>query len=385
MSYINRLLEIQEPLKGRSVFLFGPRQSGKSTYLREQMAEKPAATFNLLDRATFLELSQDPTRIRQRAIAQKWNGQVIVIDEIQKLPDLLDEVHLMIEELRIRFVLTGSSARKLKQTGVNLLGGRARTRHLHPFVSAELGDAFDLERAMQRGLLPSHYFSDLPDEDLRSYIGLYLTEEIAAEGISRNIPAFSRFLEVAATCNTGMLNFTSVGSDAQVSRQTVQNYFQVLNDTLIGFFLPPFEKSKKRKAIGTPKFYFFDMGVVRILRGLDQIQRSSNDFGSFFEHFIFLELRAFISYKHQAMELSYWRSTSGFEVDFILGNTVAIEVKASSNIGDKHLRGLRALAEENLTSQLILLSFETAKRSVDNILIYPWKEFLSDLWAGRII
>jgi predicted AAA+ superfamily ATPase len=250
-------------------------------------------------------------------------------------------------------------------------------------VSSELNEDFDLEKSMYTGTLPSHYFSDLPNEDLKSYIGLYLTEEIAAEGISRNIPAFARFLEVAATCNTQMLNFTSIGSDAQIARQTVQNYFQVLVDTLLGFYLPPFQKTKKRKSIGTSKFYFFDMGVVRSLRSLEKITKTSKDYGEFFEHFIFLELRAFVSYMHPDLELQYWRSLSGFEVDFILGKHLAIEVKASSNISTGHLRGLKALAEEHKCEFSIVVCSEKTKRFVDGIWIYPWSVFLEELWAGK--
>lgn len=382
--YIKRFLDIK-PLMSRSVLLLGARQTGKSTYLRKQLQEPVCANFNLLDKSVFLKLSQDLGRIQKEARANQWQGGLVIIDEIQKLPELLDEVHLMIEELQMRFILTGSSARKLKRVGTNLLGGRARVRHLHPFTFGELGEKFVLEKAMYCGLIPSHYFSDLPDEDLKSYIGQYLTEEIAAEGVSRNISAFSRFLEVAATCNTLMFNATSVASDAQVSRQTTQNYFQILIDTMLGFYLQSFTKSVKRKAVGTPKFYFFDMGVVRALRKLGPIQKSSSDFGEFFEHFIFLELQAYLSYTGSKQQLSYWRSLSGFEVDFLIGQEIAIEVKANANISSKHLKGLKALFEEKIGfKKYCLVCHETEKRFEDDVIIYPWRIFLEDLWSGKL-
>lgn len=385
MEYIERILDLRPLLSSRSLFLFGPRQCGKSTYIKLQLNLPVSASFNLLDHSLFLKLSQNPSQIRQEAVANHWQNGLIVIDEIQRIPELLNEVHLLIEDMNIHFLLTGSSARKLKRSGLNLLGGRARIRHMHPLVSAELKEKFDLEKAMFCGTIPFHYFSDLPEEDLQAYIGLYLTEEIAAEGVTRNIPAFARFLEVAAACNTQMINFTSVASDAQVKRQTVQNYFQVLVDTLLGFYLPPFEESVKRKAIGTPKFYFFDMGVVRSLRKLNKIVRNSSDFGEFFEHFIFLELRSFVSYKSPSTELSYWRSLSGFEVDFLVGKELAIEVKASSQISEKHLKGLKALQEENLVKKSIIICWEDTKRKQGDIFIYPWVVFLKELWAGELI
>lgn len=384
-NYIKRFLDIK-PLLSRSVFLLGPRQTGKSTYIRHELSESICQNYNLLDRSVFLNLSQDLSKIRKEALAHHWEGGVIVIDEIQKLPELLDEVQLMIEELQIRFILTGSSARKLKRAGTNLLGGRARIRHFYPLTSAELKEQFDLEKAMYRGLLPAHYLSDLPDEDLSSYIGQYLSEEIAAEGISRNIPAFSRFLQVAASCNTLLVDATSVASDAQVSRQTAQNYFQILLDTLLGFYLPPFLETVKRKAIGTPKFYFFDMGVVRALRKLGPITKNSSDFGEFFEHFIFLEIRAYLDYIGSLKSLSYWQSRSKLEVDFVIGKDVAIEVKSTSHVSDKHLKGLKALIEEKIPfKKYCLVCFEESKQINQDVTIYPWRVFLEELWAGKIV
>jgi predicted AAA+ superfamily ATPase len=384
-SYVKRFLDIK-PLLSRSVFLLGPRQTGKSTYLRHELHELISGNYNLLDRSVFLNLSRDLTRIRKEVLANHWEGKLIIIDEIQKLPELLDEVQLMIEELNVRFILTGSSARKLKRAGTNLLGGRARVRHFYPLTSAELGKEFDLDKAIYRGLLPAHYFSDLPDEDLNSYIGQYLSEEIASEGASRNIPAFARFLEVAATCNTRLVDATSVASDAQVSRQTAQNYFQILLDTLLGFYLPPFLETVKRKSIGTPKFYFFDMGIVRFLRNLGPITKNSSDFGEFLEHFIFLEIRAYLDYLGSQKKLSYWQSRSKLEVDFLIGRDVAIEVKSTANCSAKHLKGLKALLEEGLSfKKYCLVCFEESKQVTGEITIYPWRLFLEELWAGKIV
>ncbi len=382
MVYVQRMLELSRLLLENTVFLFGPRQTGKSTYVREQLGKDVALTFNLLDHGLLLRLLADPTEMRQQIAALNLKNTVVCIDEIQKCPELLDEVQLLIEERGIRFLLTGSSARKLRRAGTNLLGGRGRDRRMHPFVYREVKEhGFSLERAMNSGLIPSHYFSSDPEEALDAYVSRYLTEEIAAEGIARNIPAFARFLQVAATANAQLVNAASIGSDAQVSRQTVQNYFQVLKDTLLGFNLEPYCKTVKRKAIGTPKFYFFDLGVVRALRRLKQITPANTEYGEFFEHFIFLELRAWIDITHPRMPLHYWRSKSGFEVDFILDESTAIETKTTTHVTERHLNGLKALDEEGAMKRLILVCREAAPRKIDRIEILPWQMFLDELWA----
>lgn len=382
---IPRILDIKDLLKERSLFLFGPRQTGKSTFLRTQLGTTITKTYNLLDRGLFLRLSHDQTLIRQELVEQNLTDCVICIDEIQKLPELLDEVQLLIEERNIRFLLTGSSARKLKRQGTNLLGGRARDRNFHPLSYAEIGGKnFDLLRALNHGLLPFHYLSNDPTEDLSAYVGRYLTEEISAEGISRNIPAFSRFLSVAAAANGQLINFTNIGNDAQVTRQTVQNWYQVLTDTLIGFEVLPFKKTSIRKAITTAKYYLFDTGIVRALRELPMISEKSKDFGDFFEHFIAMELKAWIDYRNPRSSLQFWRSTSNFEVDFILNEKIAIEVKSSDNIQDKHLKGLRAFKEENLMERYIVVCQEQRARSKDGIEILPWQNFLEELWSGKL-
>jgi predicted AAA+ superfamily ATPase len=369
-------------LRERSVFLFGPRQTGKSSYIREELGGDLKLTYNLLDRRLLLRVLSDPGLLRQEIEARNLRECSVCVDEIQKCPELLDEIHLLIEERRIRFLLTGSSARKLKAAGTNLLGGRARTRIMHPFTYPETASiGFSLERAMTSGMLPPHFLSDSPDEDLTAYVHTYLTEEIAAEGLTRNLPAFSRFLQVAAASNARMINYTNIAGDAQVPRQTVKLWFDVLKDTLLGFELEAFTSTVKRKAIGTPKFYFFDTGVVRTLRALPPIAETSADFGEFFEHFIFMELRAWIDYRRPQARLAYWRSASGAEVDFIIDGKIAVEVKAAKNIQDRHLAGLRALREEAICAKYFLVCREDRPRKIDGIEALPWEVFLNALWT----
>jgi len=376
-----RILQLSDITAKKTVLLLGPRQVGKSTLLRATYGD--ALTFNLLDAGMFRSISADPTMLRRQILADAHKNSLVIIDEIQRLPELMNEVHLMIEEHGIRFVLTGSSARALKRKGVNLLGGRARTRFLHPLVSHEIGAAFDLRRALNHGLIPSIYDSDSPDEDLRDYCGVYLREEVASEGLTRNIPAFSRFLEVAACANGAMINYTNIASDAQVKRTTVIDYFQILRDTLLGFDLEPWTGSKKRKAIATSKFYFFDPGVRRHLAGTGTVQEKSPTFGDAFEHFVFRELRSAIDYG-KATHLHYWRSTSGYEVDFFLNESIAIECKAAKTFRADDLKGLRALREENPGIKGILVCFVDRAELVGGIEVLPWKVFLARLWNGEL-
>jgi len=384
--YINRFLEIEKLLSERSLFILGPRQSGKSSYIREQLRPAPALIYNLLDRKLLLRLLADPTILRQEVEVRNLRDCVICIDEIQKCPELLDEVHMLIEDRQIRFLLTGSSARKLKKTGTNLLGGRGRMRIMHAFSYYELKDIdFTLEKAMYRGMLPPHYLSSNPDEDLDAYTNLYLTEEISAEGLTRNLPGFARFMQTMATVNTQIINYTNIGNDIQIKRQTVKLWFQVLLDILLGFELEPYTSTVKRKAVETSKFYFFDMGVVRSLRRLPEITPGSADYGEFFEHFICLELKTWIDYQKPRTLFNYWRSRSGFEVDFLINGEIAIEVKAATIISSKHLKGLKALNEEGFIKRLIIVCREPRPRLLDGIEILPWKYFLDLLWENQII
>ena len=373
---IDRCLKVRDILERRSCFLFGPRQTGKSTLIRQQLSEFP--TFNLLDQELFVRLSRNPGLIRETLAP---DATVAVIDEIQKMPALLNEVHLLIEERGVRFLLTGSSARSLRRKGVNLLGGRARSRTLHPFVRAELGGRFDLARALQYGLLPSIYFSDAPREDLAAYAGDYLREEVAAEAIVRNIGAFSRFLEVAALAHGEMINFSNLASDAQVPVSTVREYYAILKDTFIAHEVPAFSATSKRKAISTAKYYLFDIGLARHLQGRRGLAPGTPEYGSAFESYLFQEIKAFCDY-HLLDAPRYWRSKSGFEVDFLFAD-IAVEVKAKRVVGARDLRGLRALREENLFAQHLLVCMEPAPRLVDGIRVLPWEFFLEELWGGE--
>jgi predicted AAA+ superfamily ATPase len=377
--YIPRALDLAKLARRKSLFLFGPRQTGKTALVRHALPQ--ARVYDLLDADVFLTLSRRPTQLGEELGP---SDRLVVVDEIQKLPVLLDEVHRLIEQRQVRFVLTGSSARKLRRGGVNLLGGRAPSWTLHPFIYRELGSAFDLTRALDRGLLPAIYFSDSPREDLRAYVGTYLKEEIAAEALTRSVPAFSRFLEVAALSHGTMLNFTTVASDAQVPVSTVREYFHILEDTLLARTVPAWTKSRRRKAISTAKHYFFDVGVVRQLQHRSGLARRSPEFGEAFESFIFHELSSFIDYT-EPMPLAYWRSTSNFEVDFVLADATAIEVKGKEPVGERDLRGLRALKEEGLLKHYLVVSLERRPRTVDGIRVLPWQDFLEQLWAGAFV
>ncbi len=383
--YVSRVLDLYDLLQERTVLLFGPRQTGKSSYIRSQL-KQAVAVYSLLDQRLLLSVLADPTRIRQEIEAADIRDAIVVIDEIQKAPMLMDEVHLMMETRRIRFLLTGSSARSLKRSGVSMLGGRGSDRRMHVFTYPELLPiGYDLNRAIHAGLLPPHYLSRNPDEGLAAYVDRYLTEEIAAEGMTRNLPAFARFLETAAAANARMINYTNIARDAQVPRQTVVQWFGILYDTLLAFELPAYTGSTKRKAIETAKFFFFDPGVVRTLRRQKTIDPNGNDFGEYFEHIIFLELRAWIDYSSPRISLTYWRSRSGYEVDFLLDERIAIEVKSATTVHAKHTRGVKALLEERSISRGIVVCREERPRRVDGIDILPWKHFLDELWAGRLV
>lgn len=372
--YIPRQLDILSSLKRKSLFLFGPRQTGKTSLIKQTLPKY--RVYDLLDSDIYLTLSREPKRIEEE---MQPNEKIVIIDEIQKLPFLLDEVHRLIEKYGVHFLLTGSSARKLRRGGVNLLGGRARSRHLHPFVFAELKERFNLLKALNNGLIPSIYLSDSPEEDLKAYANDYLKEEIAAEGLVRNVPAFSRFLQVAALCNGALINYSNISNDAQVPSSTVQEYFQILRDTLIGFDVLAWKKSRKRKPISTSKFYFFDVGIVRYLQNRSEVKEKSPEFGDAFETYIAHELKAFLDYTNGS-ELYYWRSKSGYEVDFIINDTTAIEVKAKNNISPRDLRGMLALKEERKLAHYVVVSLEKRPRIVQGIHILPWQDFLIQLW-----
>ncbi len=375
-AYVERVLDLPALIQRKSHFLFGPRQTGKSFLIRQTLPG--VRLYDLLDHATYLALSQRPGRIAEELTAA---DRMVVIDEIQRLPELLNEVHRLIENRGTTFLLTGSSARKLRRGGVNLLGGRARTRYFHPLISRELGRHFDLARAVARGTLPSIYFSDDPQADLEAYAGSYLQQEIVAEGATRNVPAFSRFLRVAAHCNGTIVNFTNVANDAQVARTTVYEYFEILKDTLVLHELPAWRKSQKRKPLASSKFYFFDVGVTATLQGR-RFRPRTPEFGQGVETYLMHELVAYRDYI-SGEPLRYWRSTSGFEVDFILGDHTAIEVKAKDTVSPQDVKSLRALAEERKLKRYVCVSLEARPRRVDGLALVPVREFLDALWSGE--
>lgn len=376
---VARELELLPLLRKRSHFLFGPRQTGKTYLCRRTLGD--FRTYSLLESDTFLRLTQQPQRLREEVIAGE--DEIVIIDEIQKLPALLDEVHWLIEERGVRFLLTGSSARKLRRGGVNLLGGRARTKHLHPFIARELGAAFNLDLALDIGLIPAVYLSDEPRADLQAYLGTYLREEVAAEALVRNILAFGRFLTVAGLCHGRIINYAKIASDAQVPSSTVQEYFQILGDTLVGSELPAWRHTLKRKPLATSKFYFFDGGVARQLQQRSVLASGTPEYGEAFESYIHHELRTYCDYTG-GLDLHYWRSTSGFEVDFVLNHRTAVEVKAKKDVTNRDLRGVRALKQEGILSRYLVVSMEdTARQKEDGVTILPWADFLERLWQGE--
>jgi predicted AAA+ superfamily ATPase len=376
-----RTLQLPKLISKKSYFLFGPRGTGKTFLIREQLKGK-ARVINLLEQDLLLRLSAAPWELR--AIVASVDRKIpVVIDEVQKIPALLDEVHRLIEEEGRIFLLTGSSARKLRRGSANLLAGRARLAEIFPLTSKEIAD-FDLERYLRIGGLPFVYGSDDPDEDLDAYVRTYLQEEVQAEGLTRNLPGFARFLKTAALLSGTVLNYTKIGADVELSPSTVRQYVQILEDTLIGFRMSPFRKTVRRKAVSTEKFYLFDLGVAHSIAGIRHLDRNSDIYGKSFEQFIALELRAFCSYHRTKDELSFWRSKHGAEVDFILGDRVAIEVKASKKTHAHDAKGLRALQEEGLPLSYYLISQDPLERLDAGINFICWDKFLERLWGDKL-
>ena len=376
-----RILDLRETLKHKSIFLFGPRQTGKSTLVHEALPD--AAFYDLLEADTFRELSARPEYLRQTLGDQQ---SVVVVDEIQKLPSLLDEIQLLLERnKKLRFVLTGSSARKLKRGAANLLGGRAWVCRLHPLVSAELGHRRLLDR-LNRGSLPAIIDSEHYKEDLKAYVGTYLHEEIRAEGLTRSIENFSRFLEVAGLTSGEQINFSAVADDAGFPPRTVREHYQILEDTLVGHQLPAYQKTSKRKPVATAKFYLFDVGVANTLKRTPMIEAASDAYGRALEHLVFLELRSFLDYRRLDYELTYWRSRSQFEVDFLVGDEVGIEVKSKIRVSPRDYKGLNVLSEEVRLKRKIVICGEKRRRKADDgAEIMTAEYFLKDLWAGNIV
>ena len=386
-SYIERVAEIGKRLEKKSLFLFGPRQTGKSSYIKNQLAQ-PRLSWTLLDNELYRDLSMRPSLLRNTLRAKGINDGVVVLDEIQRLPDLLNEVHMLIEETEIHFLLTGSSARKLKKKGVNLLGGRAGRLNFHSLVWPEIR-RFETspEAIFKTGLLPSAFTGDDYESFLTDYVGLYVKEEIEAEREVRNLPPFWEFLRIAAANSGEITNYENVARDIGISGVSVREWYRILVDTLIGFEIPPYRKTKIRKPNASSKFYIFDTGVTRKLQGLSAIEEGTTEFGRYFENYIAMEIRSFLDYSGSDNEgLSYWHAQSGQEVDFIINDRVAVEVKAAKRVSPRDIKGLKALMEEGLMEKYILVCREDFPQLLDNgILILPYRDFLSDLWDGKIV
>jgi predicted AAA+ superfamily ATPase len=378
---IQRQLQIVPLLAKKSFFLFGPRSTGKTTLIRQQLAGK-AFIIDLLDSRYFLRLSSAPHELESMTAATP--ADIFVIDEIQRIPELLNEIHRLIESRNLTFLLTGSSARKLRRGRANLLAGRVWNAGMFPLIYREI-PGFDLNRYLRYGGLPAVYLSEYPEEELDAYVNTYLKEEILAEGLIRRLPPFSRFLKTISLANSEMINFTKLANDCQVPPSTVTEYVGLLEDTLVGFLLPAWTESKKRKAIKTGKFYFFDPGITHMLAGTEALDRNSNLYGKSFEQFICMELRAYLSYRRKKLPLTYWRSKSGHEVDFLIGTRTAIEVKASRKTSRNDLKGLNYLKEEDVFKNLILVSQDPISTFTDSILSVPWQKFLSDLWEDKFV
>ncbi len=388
-SYINRILDIQSRVRRKSMFLFGPRQTGKTAMIDNQLDDDVRLVWSLLNANIRRRCQSDPSVLRDELATRGIKDGLVVIDEIQKVPDLLDEVHLMIEETDIRFLMTGSSARRLRETGVNLLGGRAGKMNLHPFVWPEIRQFKPtLDRILTYGMLPSIFLSEEPDEVLDDYINVYLQEEIAGEGLVRQLPKFERFLEVAALTNSQGINYSNIASDVMMSRDSIREWYGILYDTMIGFAIPPYTRTKKRKAVETERFYYFDVGLVRFLLNLTEVSDTHSEYGKLFESYIAQELSAYLDYGRKRERLSYWRTRqSSFEVDFTIGDQVAVETKTTKLVNEKKdLRGLRALKEEGIFKKYIVVSRDEISRTTDDgILMLPWTVFLDELWDGKIV
>lgn len=373
-----RQLDIRTLVSKANFFLFGPWATGKSSLIRSALPE--ALCFDLLDDDIYEEFMKRPKALSEKI---KDNTKLVVIDEIQKLPILLDEVHRLIESRKIRFLLTGSSARKLKREGANMLAGRAREAHLFPLTYSEIND-FDLVRYLNYGGLPIVYLSQEPMEDLRAYVRTYLNEEIKKEAAVRNYERFVRFLETMALSNGQEINYASLSSDSGVPARTIEGHIEILKDTLLGFELLPFRKTMIRKATTKSKFYFFDTGVANFLANKIPMTASQSDLGFCFEQFIIQEVKAYLSYHRKFHSLFYWKSKP-FEVDLIVGNELALEIKFAKTLKDEFFKGLKALSEERLIKTYAIIGRFPSDGESDSVRYYNYESFLKKLWNHEIL
>jgi len=385
MVYIDRFLKIDLPPR-QSAFLWGPRKTGKSTFLLKNFPK--SIVYDFLQTDLFLEFSKRPSLLRERLLAKDRQilKHPVILDEVQKIPQILDEVHWLIENKGVRFILCGSSARKLKRGKANLLGGRAWRYEMFPLVSVELGN-LDLLKVLNRGLIPVHYFDDAFEKSMKAYTQDYLKEEILAEGLTRNIAAFSRFFDAMAYSHGELTNYSNIARDCGVDSKTVREHYQILVDTLMGRFVEPFQRRQDRQVISkAAKFYLFDVGVAGIITKRRISEERGEAFGKAFEHFIFMELVAHSSYNDLDYEINFWRTKSGLEVDFVLGRgEVALEIKGTSRVDQRDLRSLTTFAKEYSPKKALVVCNEREERLHGNIRILPWRRFLENLWGGKII
>jgi predicted AAA+ superfamily ATPase len=382
---ITRSLEITLP-KGQSAFLWGPRKTGKTTFLKTAFPD--STVYDLLQTDLFLEFTKHPSLLREQLLAVEPERlkEPIIIDEVQKVPQLLDEIHGLIDNKGLRFILCGSSARKLKRGKANLLGGRAWRYEMRPLVSVEL-DELDLLKALNRGMIPAHYLQEEYRKSLRAYVRDYLKEEVFDEGLTRNIPAFSRFFDAVGYSHGELTNYANIARDCGVDAKTVKEYYQILVDTLLGTMIEPYSRRQDRQVISKAcKFYLFDVGVAGAIIQRRIPQEKGEQFGKAFEHFILMEILAHRSYRELDYDLNFWRTKSGLEVDFILGRgEVAIEVKGSSRIDSSDLRPLKAFIQEYRPAKAFVVCNERLPRVHEGIRILPWREFLKMLWNSAVI
>ncbi|OGI12000.1 MAG: ATPase [Candidatus Margulisbacteria bacterium GWF2_35_9] len=364
------------PLEEKSsLFLFGPRGTGKTSWLKT--IKQQALYLDLLDFSVYEKLSASPDRLRTFIVSP--NTQWVIIDEVQRVPELLQEVHRLIESQKIRFILTGSSARSLRKKGVNLLAGRALTFYMHPLIPSELGDAFSLERALTYGLLPSVITHENPQKYLESYVQTYVKEEVMQEGLTRNIGTFNKFLEVASFSQGNIINSAEVARELGVSRSTVVDYFQILEDLLLAVRINPFSQRAKRKIIAHPKFYFFDTGVFRVLRPKGPLDTPEEIDGAALETLILQVLRAVNDYHELGYTISFWRTATGHEVDFILygpAGFYAIEIKRSAKVSMSMLKGLKAFKKDYEQASCLVVYMGQHHQEIDGIRLVPCNDFL---------
>ncbi|MBP3419343.1 MAG: ATP-binding protein [Marinifilaceae bacterium] len=376
-----RILELDRKLDD-ATFLLGARQTGKSTLLKELFPE--TIYFDLLNTEVRRRFQRNPELFRE-LLHDKQEGTLVIIDEIAKVPELLDEVHWLMTNRSLRFILCGSSARKLKKQSSNTLGGRAIPMYFFPLVSAEIPD-FDIYRAIQNGMIPRHYMVDDAVRRLRAYVDVYLKEEIKEEALVRDVVLFERFLEVAAISSGEILNYGNIASDCGVSAKTVAAYFQILYDTLVGYEVPAYTKHIKRKLVQAPRFYYFDVGIVNYLLGRTNLKRGTDEFGHAFEHLVIQEIVAYLGYTESNERLSYWRTYSGIEVDLIVGDArIAIEIKSTDEVKTKHKKNLNIFAEEHPNARKILVSLDKMSRVSGDIELFYVLDFFKLLWEGAVI